>query len=379
MQRGFCWVGGISNEASSTFILSFKANTAGGAGGGVYTVCHDLDVCQSLAERSVGLPNLSGESVELFSFLSNTAGGFGNDIASAPRSLVIEQYAKVYVPGKDGLNVKFSLLDSLGQSVVGSEETPISYMVQVLVLPVDAECATFDACELVKLQPPEPYLSSGTQRTTSLVDDFDFTAPLKFCQVDVKQVNIRLFVMASPLLDAPSDLPTLQKTVSVTCVACEPGWTRVTEGGLWTCKKCELSNYIVDPNRHKCLPCPDGGTCDGSKLTPKVDGSVWDADVSTGMYRLARCPPGYVLVRDEAFPVLDRCVACPPDTYSVDEAIFGQRLWTRSVENYLNNTCKPCPRRAAMCVGADNLRPLPGTPVHAQCAECMCDMCIHET
>ena len=153
----------------------------------------------------------------------------------------------------------------------------------------------------------------------------------------------------------------------------------MTEGGLWTCRKCELSNYIIDPNRHNCEPCPDGATCDGSQLTPKVDGSVWDADVSTGVYRLARCPPGYVLIRDEASPVLDRCVACPPDTYSVDEALFGQRLWTRSVENYLNNTCKPCPRRAAMCVGADNLRPLPGTPLHLQCAQCVCAMHKHET
>ena len=166
----------------------------------MYTACHNLDMCQRVAERSIGLPNLSGESVKLFSFLSNTAGGFGKDIASAPRSLVIMQYAKVYVPGKDGLNFTFSLLDSLGQSVVGSEETPISHMIQVLVLPVDAECATFDACELVKLQPPEPYLSSGTKRTTSLIDDFEFAAPMKFCQVDKTAVNIRVFVMASPQL-----------------------------------------------------------------------------------------------------------------------------------------------------------------------------------
>ena len=371
-QRGFCWVGGISDGAFPTFTLSFEFNTAGGAGGAVYTVCHNLDVCQGVAENFIGLPDLSGEPVKVFSFRSNDAAGFGNDIASAPRHLAITQYAKMYMPGKDSLNLTFYLSDSLGQSVIGSEQTPIAHMIQVLVLPVDAECATFDACELAKLQPPVPYLSIGTQKTTSLVDDFDLTAPLKFCQVDVKEVNIRLFVMSSPGLDAPSHLPTLQQTMTVTCVACEPGWTRVTEGGLWTCKKCELSNYIIDPNRHNCEPCPDGATCDGSQLTPKVDGSVWDADVSTGVYRLSRCPPGYVLIRDETFPVLDRCVACPPDTYSVDEALFGQRLWTRSVENYLNNTCKPCPRRAAMCVGADNLRPLPGTPPHSQCAEHTC-------
>ena len=228
------------------------------------------------------------------------------------------------------------------------------------MLPAGSDCATFDSCELVKLQPPQPYLSSGEQATTSLVDDFDFAIPMKFCQVGVNEVKIRLFVMSSPLLDAPSTLPTLQKTLSVLCQPCEAGWTRVTEGELWTCRKCELSNYIIDPNRHECQPCPDGAICDGNQLTPKVIGSIWDADASTGVYRLSRCPPGHVLIRDEGFPILDRCVSCPPDTYSVDEAIFGQRLWTRSVENYLNNTCHPCPRRAAMCRGANNLRPLPG-------------------
>ena len=50
--------------------------------------------------------------------------------------------------------------------------------------------------------------------------------------------------------------------------------------------------------------------------------------------------------------------------------------WTRSVENYRNNTCKPCPRRAAMCVGADNLRPLPGTPP-TRSAQSACVLCAN--
>jgi len=378
--KGLCWVGDISDKTSSSFVLSFEENSAGGSGGAIHTGCLNLGACQEVFKKAIGLPSPSGEPVKLFTFLSNIAEGFGNDVSSAPNRLTITQHATVYVPGKDSLDVTFSLLDSQGQLVAGSDETPISHMIQVLVLPHASDCSSFSSCELMKLQPPEPYLSSGAHITTSLLDDFDTAIPLKFCQVDVKVVDIRLFVMKSALMDAPADdIPTLQKTLTVTCLPCEPGWTRVTEGGLWTCKKCESSNYIIDPNLHKCQPCPEGATCDGNQLTPKIKGSVWDEGVSTGVYRLSRCPPGYVLIRDEAFSVLDRCVACPPDTYSVDEALFGQRLWTRSVENYLNNTCKLCPRRAAMCAGADNLRPLPGTPLHSQCAECVCAMCIHET
>ena len=317
-------------------------------------------MCERVADKTIGLPNLSGTAVKLFNLVSNTAAGFGSDFASAPRSLVVAQFATSYVPGKDSLNVSFSLLDSLQQQVVGSAESSISHLIQVLVLPVDSKCDSFESCELLKLQPPQPYLSSGTKMTTSLVDDFDFSIPLKFCQVGVQEVAIRLFAMASPMLDAPPDLPTLQKTVTASCLPCGAGWSRVTEGGLWTCRKCEMSNYIIDPNRHDCQPCPEGALCDGSQLYPKVKGSEWDSDASTGVYRLSRCPPGYVLIRDESVAFLDRCVACPPDTYSVVEAIYGQRLWTRLVENYLNNTCHPCPRRAAMCGGADNLRPLPG-------------------
>lgn len=95
----------------------------------------------------------------------------------------------------------------------------------------------------------------------------------------------------------------------------------------------------------------EGGTCDGSLLIPKVNGSLWNDDKSNGIYRIRQCPAGYVLIRDDAQPVLDRCVSCPPDTYSVELAIFGAKLWNESVE-YYNSYCHPCPRSVAMCSGA---------------------------
>ena len=145
-QRGSCWIGGIAEGVSSTFTLSFDGNTAGAAGGAVYSTCYSLDVCQSVAEKTIGLPNLSGESVKLFSLLKNTASGFGNDLASAPRSLRITQYAKAYVPGKSALNVTFSLFDSLGQVVMGSGQVPISHMVHLFffLIPYPSPCCFFN-------------------------------------------------------------------------------------------------------------------------------------------------------------------------------------------------------------------------------------------
>jgi len=105
--------------------------------------------------------------------------------------------------------------------------------------------------------------------------------------------------------------------------------------------------------------CPSGALCQDGSFTP-VDPptSVWNS-TSDGFYRITRCPRGYVLIRDEAEPVSDRCVPCAADTYSVEEAVFGERLWDRSVENY-NQHCHPCPRSRAMCGGANDVRPLAG-------------------
>jgi hypothetical protein len=61
-------------------------------------------------------------------------------------------------------------------------------------------------------------------------------------------------------------------------------------------------------------------------------------------------------------PTSDRCVACAPDTYSVEEAVFGEKLWDHSVENY-NKYCHACARsRARFC---DTLHAYIHTCMHA--------------
>jgi len=103
----------------------------------------------------------------------------------------------------------------------------------------------------------------------------------------------------------------------------------------------------------------EGATCQDGLFTPSNPAnSVWNA-TSNGVYRIMSCPPGYVLIRDENESSLDRCVPCAPDTYSVEEAVFGEKLWDRSVENY-NKYCHACPRSRARCTGANDVRPLAG-------------------
>jgi len=362
-RKGLCWVGGIAEKVGSSYILSFEANTAGAAGGAVFTTCHSLGVCETVLRKTVGLPVLSGGGGTILSFLSNNAMGYGDDVASAPTGLVLSgTYATAYVPGQTSLDVSFSFLDGKGQSVGGTAERPISHMVQILILPVSADCTTFASCERLKLQSTESFLSRGDAILTSLKEDF-VAPPLRYCQIGEPHVLIRVYVISSVQLDAPADLPTLQKTIKVDCHPCEPGWTRQeTNDGLWTCVRCDKKQYIIDPNANECQPCAVGAVCEDGKFQPVSPAdSVWNSSAD-GVYRIATCPPGFVLIRDEADPVSDRCVPCAPDTYSVEEAVFGERLWDRSVENY-NQYCHPCPRSRAMCGGANDVRPLAGAPL----------------
>jgi len=356
-------VGGIAEKVASSFILSFEANTAGTAGGAVYSSCHSLGVCETVLRKTVGLPVLSGGGGKILSFLSNKAMGYGDDVASAPTDLILSGTSvTAYVPGQTSLDVSFSFLDGKGQSVGGTAEQAISHMVQILILPVGADCTTFASCERFKLQSTESFLSRGDAIWTSLKEDF-VSAPLRYCRIGEPFVLIRIYVISSAQLDAPADLPTLQKTIKVDCLLCQPGWTRQERSdGLWTCVRCDKKQYIIDPNANECQPCAVGALCEDGKFQPvNPTDSVWNS-TADGVYRIARCPPGFVLIRDEADPVSDRCVPCAPDTYSVEEAVFGERLWDRSVENY-NQYCHPCPRSRAMCGGANDVRPLAGAPL----------------
>jgi len=152
-QKKLCWIGGIDASTSASYLMSFEGNRAGAAGGGIYTSCFSLGKCQEVMNRTLGLPMASGRRVKMLSLVENVAGGFGNDVATAPATITVVSHGQGYVPGQTSIDITFSLFDAQGRIVVGSPSMPIAHQVQLLVLPVDAICSTFEACERMKMQP----------------------------------------------------------------------------------------------------------------------------------------------------------------------------------------------------------------------------------
>eukprot|EP00961_Rhodomonas_salina_P042551 571767-Rhodomonas_salina.3 len=52
------------------------------------------------------------------------------------------------------------------------------------------------------------------------------------------------------------------------------------------CRRCTPGlQYIVDPNKGRCMDCPKGAICaDGNSLVGMVEGSVWEPDAERGIY-----------------------------------------------------------------------------------------------
>ena len=140
---------------------------------------------------TLGMPLAAGSSAEVISLLENTADGFGSDVATAPAKVSVVSLRKEYVPGKTPLDITFSLADAQGSNIVGSAATPISHVVLLLALPVDALCTTFADCQRLQLQPTESYYSSGAQATTSIESR---GIPIRYCQMSVRDVQLRLFL-----------------------------------------------------------------------------------------------------------------------------------------------------------------------------------------
>jgi len=121
-------VGGIDEKTASALLLAFEENTAGRSGGAVYSSCHSLGVCETVLQMTVGLPVLGGGGGKVLSFLSNKAMGYGDDIASAPRELVLSgTYTTGYVPGQTFLDISLSMLDGMGQVRRTLQNDYISY------------------------------------------------------------------------------------------------------------------------------------------------------------------------------------------------------------------------------------------------------------
>ena len=114
------------------------------------------------------------------------------------------------------------------------------------------------------------------------------------------------------------------------------------DAGAGACTACGAQQYVIDPDRGRCVDCPVGATCDGAALAGSPPGSVWMVDITGLEYRLLSCPAGYVVVRAEAWPSLDQCVACPEGKFSAVPAEYGGALWTTVASN-ATQLCAVCP------------------------------------
>ena len=207
-------------------MLAFDSNTAGRAGGGLYSSCFQLGKCKSVLKKTLGLPTSSGVPGNVFSFSANRAAGYGQDVATAPAELVIVNAAKHLVPGASNLNISFSLLDSEGQAIVGATDRPISHLVQMLVLPAHSACSSVESCDQFKLQATEAFFSGGEKVVTSMLHDFRAPVPLQSCQIGIDEVQVRLIIISGDELDTTGasqsenglrQLLKLQNSVVVTC------------------------------------------------------------------------------------------------------------------------------------------------------------------
>lgn len=122
------------------------------------------------------------------------------------------------------------------------------------------------------------------------------------------------------------------------------------------CMPCAVNQYILS-DLYACQDCPVGARCDGQNLTSLTPGSVW-ARYGSQM-RLAQCPPGHVLVRDER-GIQDSCVLCPNGYYSfIPASIEGPLVTSSAVVAASGSLCEPCPA-AATCPGGNEVIPQRG-------------------
>jgi hypothetical protein len=147
------------------------------------------------------------------------------------------------------------------------------------------------------------------------------------------------------------------------CFSCEGNsYSLNPEDG---CAKNDAGNVVCGPRA--CNICPSSGAfCAGrDNFQPVVDSSCWQKVVTpvgnshATLMRVVSCPPGFVLVRDNADATLDQCARCPLEYYSLDRAIYPGEIMViktlRDLTTSDNGTaalCLPCPA-GAVCVGPE--------------------------
>jgi len=297
--RGKCCLDGIDLGLSAA---RFQGNYAGMGGGALHFACSGMGKdCEAELNRQIKMfSDVRGASLEgpTYRLSNNSAGKFGPDVATGPAFIKWTSLPIKFAPGIDKLDVEVAIHDWNGNTIHGTSAT-VGFTV----------CHFNTSCD-----------QSGTAWTP--LKSRQDTMGLMAVQLVAKECKVgsnRLAVRAELV---ESQLNLLTGMAEVEC-SCGPGQNRVQreEQSTWWCQSCASGQYVVDPNNpnHSCMPCPEGAICSDGTVTGRLQGSSWEIDIASGVYKLTKCPPGHSIFQTTV-SVLQKCVACEPGTYCIGDA-----------------------------------------------------------
>jgi hypothetical protein len=218
-----------------------------GSGGAIYLECSDLDeYCASLLDRSIGLPT-SSFSFQALELINNTAYAYGNDIATSPyESVALGGAFLSLIPMISLVNVSMFLKDRFGQTVKGTTDIPIPYILQSWT------CYS-SYCKIQHSLSPLKFLSFDSQSGIADTLTLEQTIP---CGRNSSTITLHFSLYGST-----SRL--LSETFTVHCLKCGASQARINEvtiheAPIWFCRPCLAGQYIINQDQDSCQDCPIG-------------------------------------------------------------------------------------------------------------------------
>ncbi|KAJ1471530.1 hypothetical protein T484DRAFT_1843686, partial [Baffinella frigidus] len=292
--------------------VRLQDNVARLAGGAIHVGCAGVSrttyQCRPMLERRVRLAvdaggvTTAGLVVQMW---GNSAGQYGARISSLPASMEWTEKSNVsFAPGLEKVGVAVQLYDSQGSLVRAT-----------------SHAITFRMCRASKASCKEPWALSAAVVET--VDGGTGLAGVELdgeCVIGSDDVELRASCTHEVLAAVGAR--------RIVHCACGAGQARIESRsrGTWHCKECASDAYVIDPNNaaHSCTTCPAGATCSGGLLLPKLQGSVFEASMEAGTYRLTSCPAGYEILLT-AIAAEEACRQCDPGWYCVGRASTAAR------------------------------------------------------
>lgn len=331
------------SSASPTYFMvsaldgpaSFNSNNASMGGGTFFAAC--------LSPHLEFTGSTTDPSQVFVDSASDSMAGYGSVYASVAHSLELLGNSQEvsgmtrYTPG-DALKTKLVMKDSWGR-ILKMQGGSMPYKVMVKLTGPDGR-VYLD--ELFEFNP-----------STGVCDLAMKPTPLKWPR-DSSLLFVGNMSLVHEVVGLVEGISVPDLRVAITRQPCGAGET--FDSFTSTCKGCEANEYIINPDIHTCQKCPEeGGRCDGKKLTPITNGSVWEAsdEHGAGKMLLRSCPAGYMLINSTDatssgtfLEQAQKCQLCLPGTEYI---------------NFPNQqSCMMCPV-GAKCDGKSATGSIPGS------------------